>query len=175
MHSTSEFARKMNAKMEQYPENVLMGKGDFDDRASVSLRRPSFDCDWYWGFGYLGNRNCHYHLSGIGKHENINFRDALVKHFGDTFAIKDERKLWQFAEVVLTIYKLKDMADLIHLGGSHMTTNPCADSLTGKQAWWEEINSVLLPYPREGRRHEQRRIQHLPPERHHPVPAFRGP
>ena len=26
------------------------------------LESESWDCNWYWGFGYLGNKNCHYHL-----------------------------------------------------------------------------------------------------------------
>jgi hypothetical protein len=142
MHSTSAFARELNAKMEKYPANVVLGRSEY---GFVNLRRPSFDCDWYWGFGYLGNRDCHYHLSGIGEGENINFRDALVKHFGDSFIIKDEALLWQFAEVVQTVYRLKTMAELIHLGGSHYTTNPHADSIKGKGDWEREINEVLIP------------------------------
>lgn len=144
MHSTSEFARKLNAEMEAFPKSVRLGRGTFDDRGSVSLKRPEFDCDWYWGFGYIGNRWCHYHLDGIGKGENINFRDALVKHFGDSFVIKSDRNLWRFAEVVQTVYRLKGAADLFHIGGSHYTTNPCAESLK-REDLWKEINGVLIP------------------------------
>lgn len=33
------------------------------DKDRIALYAPTFDCGWYWGFGYLGNKNCHYHLS----------------------------------------------------------------------------------------------------------------
>ena len=29
----------------------------------VYLSKHSWDCGWYWGFGYVGNRDCHFHLS----------------------------------------------------------------------------------------------------------------
>lgn len=141
MTSTSEFARTLNAKMEQFPENVILGK---NEHGVINLRRPSFDCDWYWGFGYLGNRIIHYHLSGIGEGENINFHDALTKHFGDSFIIKDGKDIWQFAEIVQSIYTLKKAAELFHLGGAHYTTNPDAEMLK-KSDWEREINEVLIP------------------------------
>jgi hypothetical protein len=142
MHSDTAFANALNAKMEAFPLKVYMGNVDGE---RIYMTRPSFDCNWYWGFGYLGNRNCHYHLDGIGKGENINFRDALVKHFGESFIIKDDRLLWQFAEVVRTIYTMKKAAEMFHMGGSHMTTNPDADTIKSKSNWEQEINEVLIP------------------------------
>ena len=132
---------KLNAAMAHLPAKLRIGTHDGE---TIYLSRPSFDCGWYWGFGYIGNRNHHYHLDGIGKGENINFRDALVKHFGDSFIVKDEAALWKFAEIVLTIYTLKRAAETFTRGGSHMTTNPGAALLT-KPEWVTEINDVLIP------------------------------
>ena len=134
-------SNKLNAMVAHLPEKLFIGRHKGE---GIYLSRPSFDCDWYWGFGYIGNRNCHYHLDGIGKGKNINFRDALIQHFGDTFIIKKDSALWQFAEIVLTIYTLKKSAELFHLGGSHMTTNPGAAMLK-KSEWENEINHVLIP------------------------------
>ena len=135
-------SNKLNAMMAHLPAKFYMGNRDGE---RIYLSRPSFDCNWYWGFGYLGNRNCHYHLNGVTEGKNINFRDAVLAHFGDSFVIKDERDVWTFSEIVLTIYTLKDTAELFHLGGSHMTTNPDAATLKAKGEWLTEINEVLIP------------------------------
>lgn len=139
----NEFSNKLNALMAGFPENVVLGK-PVNDTKLVMLRRPSFDCNWYWGFGYLGNRDCHYHLSGLTEGKNINMFDAMKEHFGDSLVIKDDKLLWQFCEVVTTIYTLRKSADMYHLGGSHYTTNPCSDSLK-RLDWYTEINEVLIP------------------------------
>lgn len=31
---------------------------------SIFLNGFSWDCDWYWGGGYLGNSRCHFHFDG---------------------------------------------------------------------------------------------------------------
>ena len=137
----SDQSNTLNAQMEQYPAKVYMGSNHGE---RIYLSRPKFDCDWYWGFGYLGNTRCHYHLNGVTEGKNINFRDALLAHFGDSFIIKDEALVWQFSEIVLTIYTLKEAAEMFYRGGSHMTTNPDAASLK-KTEWVDEINNVLIP------------------------------
>ena len=29
------------------------------------IEKHSFDCGWYWGFGYIGNKNIHTHFSEL--------------------------------------------------------------------------------------------------------------
>ena len=132
----------LNAMMQQYPDNIPIGK--HETYGFVNLRRPSFDCDWYWGFGYLGNRRCHFHLDGLREGENIHLYDAIKKRFGDTFVIQNSGRLWKFVEVVKTVYTLRKSAELFHLGGSHCTSNPDRDMLK-RPDLWEEINRVLIP------------------------------
>lgn len=108
----------------------------------IYLSPPSWDCGWYWGFGYLGNRNCHYHLSGVDEGKNINLYDALKQHFQD-FQI-DDKKLWTFCELVRSAYTLKEAAEVLGRGGSHYTTNPCADTIKS-EAETARINEIVLP------------------------------
>lgn len=117
---------------------VLLG---YNDNQPIYLSPPSWDCGWYWGFGYLGNKNCHYHLSGLAK--EVNYYDGLKNHFGKTLNIR-ESDIWTFAELVKTAYSLKEMAEVIGRGGSHYTTNPCKDIITNKEEA-ERINSIVLP------------------------------
>lgn len=111
------------------------------DGERIQLSPPSWDCGWYWGFGYLGNRNCHYHLDGLNKDKNL--YDALKEHFGDSLTIK-EKDLWTFCELIATAYSLKEAAEVLGRGGAHYTTNPCKDIIINK-AETDRINSIVLP------------------------------
>lgn len=145
---TTPFYFDLNAKVEAFPANFRLGSVDGH---SIMFRRPSFDCNWFWGFGYLGNNGCHYHLDSLHvmdwqnkEMQNKNLYDQLKLHFGDTLTITDGRDLWKFCEIVQTIYTLRKTAEMYHLGGSHFTTNPDAELLKNP-AEWERINSVLIP------------------------------
>ncbi len=50
---------------------VLFGV-DNESKENIYISKPTWDCDSYWSFGYLGNRNCHYHLDGYANGRNIN-------------------------------------------------------------------------------------------------------
>ena len=133
--------------MEAYPKNVKLG---VVDGRGVMLRRPSFDCDWYWGFGYLGNSQCHYHLDGLAsmewKNKDIqgkNLFDQMKIHFGESLVLND-KSLWKFCEIVTTIYTLCKTAEVFNRGGSHFTTNPDAELLKHPEMW-THINEVLIP------------------------------
>lgn len=129
------------------------------DGERIYITKPSWDCGWYWGFGYLGNRREHYHLSSYqdkqrvltddkGKFHvftekrNINMYEALIEDYDLNSAIKEN--LWEFCEVVLTAYSLKKTAEVLGRGGSHMTSNPCSEIIKNKEEV-ERINEVVLP------------------------------
>ena len=109
----------------------------------IYLSPPSWDCGWYWGFGYLGNKNCHYHLDGLPKKENTNLHDALIKHFGTSLQIRPSH-IWTFCELIQTFYTLKETAEVLGRGGCHYTTNPCKDLILNKDET-DRINNIVLP------------------------------
>ena len=55
-----------------------------------------------------------------------------------------QNKLWTFCEVVQTIYHLRETAEVLGRGGSHYTTNPCADLIKNPDEV-KRINEVLIP------------------------------
>lgn len=124
--------------LSDYPNKILLGQNGGEN---IYLSRPSWDCDWYWGFGYLGNKNCHYHVDGLSKDKNL--FDAFKKHFGNTLIVRDS-ELWTLCELFQTFYVLKETAEVLGRGGTHMTTNPCAKIITNKKEV-ERINEVVLP------------------------------
>jgi hypothetical protein len=111
-------------------------------RERMYLSAPSWDCDWYWGLGYLGNKNCHYHLSGYQNGRNINIVDALQEDYDLNPVIEDN--IWEFCELMKTAYGLKEAAEVLGRGGSHYTTNPCKDVIVNTDEA-KRINEVALP------------------------------
>lgn len=120
----------------------------------IYLSPPSWNCGWYWGFGYLGNKNCHYHVDGLTKHEHYNtdkecweyeftnLFDGFKKHFTD-LQIR-ESKLWTLCELFQTFYTLKETAEVLGRGGAHYAKNPCADIIINKDEV-KRINEIVLP------------------------------
>lgn len=118
------------------------------------LESPSWDCDWYWGCGYVetytNNKNpeiardinSHQHFDGLFLKGNKNGYDAFKEFFKDMTVTDNE--LWTFIEIMKTIYTIKEVAGIYHIGGSHYTTNPCKDILQNKDKE-EEINKIILP------------------------------
>ena len=131
-------------KVTKWTEPFKMGVAQSDDRYACELSAPSWDCGWYWGIGYLGHRDAHFHLDGLIKKHNTNMFDAIKKEFGDTLTIKEDADLWTFCELMQTAYHLKQTAEVLGRGGSHYTTNPCSEIIKNMQEA-ERINSVVLP------------------------------
>ena len=149
----------MNIKPIAGPDKVFFGTNK-DTKERIYISKPTFDCDWYWSFGYLGNRNCHYHLDGYAKQDNFIAKDSDGKYHSLTvvrnicmhdalladYELSDRIKanLWKFCELALTIYTLKEAAGIYHIGGSHQTTNPCKDLLKD-DAKYKELVETTLP------------------------------
>lgn len=109
------------------------------------LKKASWDCGWYWGFGYIHTfeRNdigCHYHFDGFGK--NSNMYDGFKNAFVDCTLTDSE--LWKLCELMKTFYSLKTAAEVLGRGGSHYTTNPCADIIKNPEEV-KRINEIVLP------------------------------
>lgn len=118
------------------------------DNAKINLSAPSWDCGWYWSFGYLGNDCEHYHLDNyntpywLQEKQNRNMYDALKNDY--ILVPKIYENLWVFCELSLTIYTLKETAEVLGRGGSHMTTNPCKDIIINTDEV-TRINNFVLP------------------------------
>jgi len=123
---------------------------DKQSKQLIYLYTPTFDCDWYWGFGYLGNKNCHYHLSNYkqeftsGVVRNIDMHDALQRDYDLCESLRNPNTLWTFCELFKTAYALAEVAQIYNRGGSHYSNNPCKALIKNKEQY-EHINFVLLP------------------------------
>ena len=118
------------------------------------LESASWDCDWYWGFGYVEtytNNKCpdkakdinsHQHFNGLFFNKNKNGYNEFKDFFEETTLSDDE--LWKLLELMKSFYILKDCAELLHLGGAHYTENPCKNIIKNEEEE-NRINKIVLP------------------------------
>lgn len=144
--------------------------GTDEDGIKYWLEAASWDCEWYWGFGYVETYNLggkrkpssctdiqsHQHIdsSFMGKHEFYNHETHKFEQSEYIHNIFDSPKLaqttftenegWKLSELFNTFYKLKEFAALYHSGGSGTSTNPL-QSILKNEAQENHINKVLLP------------------------------
>ena len=145
----------------------LLGKDKYGD--FIWLEAPSWDCDHYWGFGYIerytNNRSpqnsrdisshTHWNSEIVGKHEYYDtekecFRlnKDYIHHLNDnpdiTETVLTETESWKLAELMKSFYKLKEIKELFASGSAHIARNPLKKLLTNKRTA-NRIDKVLLP------------------------------
>jgi hypothetical protein len=134
----------------------------------VWLESAHWDCDWYWGFGYIEvfNRSnpdtstdisSHTHWKGgvIGKYEYYDHNKQTWKqsdyyhHFNDNKRLfkattLTDKESWELAKLMGTWETLKDTAEVLGRGGSHITTNPLAELVKNTDEV-TRINKIVMP------------------------------
>ena len=143
----------------------LLGMGK--DGTLYWLEAASWDCNWYWGFGYIETytRNeCpnlskdiqsyqHWDSFIVGKHESYNFEKKCwemsrdyIHHLNDNpefeKTVLTDRESWKLAELMKRFYTLRETAELFHKGGAGISESD--DNLKNPEIE-KEINEVLLP------------------------------
>lgn len=119
------------------------------------LEAPSWDCDWYWGFGYVEtytnndypNRsrdiNSHQHFDSLFLNDSkVNAFDAFKEFFKETTL--SEKEIWLLIDYMYSFYALKRAAGILSMGYSHMTEKAKLSEVqsTGMS---KEINEKILP------------------------------
>ena len=131
----------------------LLGRAKEDGKLQW-LEESSWDCDWYWGLGYVASFtndndparardiNGWSHFDGLFLSKGAYAYDAFKDYFEETTLT--DKEVWTLLELMKTCYTLRGMADLTHIGGGHVTTNPCHDLLKDDDMN-KKINKVMLP------------------------------
>lgn len=109
------------------------------DGERAYIKEPSWDCGWYWCFGYVKTYHAHQHFDGLFLHGDwpMNALESTPL---------SERERWELCELFKEAYILRSMADAIHLGGAHITEVPVMRGLwKGLDPIRDVINKVYLP------------------------------
>ena len=142
----------------------LLGAGK--DGTKYWLEAPSWDCGWYWGFGYVETytRNddparsrdisSHGHWSGfVGQQHEYDFKlskevkTKWVSHINEcpTLAqtVLSDGESWIISDLMRRFYALKETAEILHSGTAHLTSR--GDHKTKNDEFLKWINEVELP------------------------------
>lgn len=136
------------------------------DGINYWLEAPSWDCSWYWGFGYVETYtnnanpskakdiNSHEHISGfMGQQEEYDSAKGCFvkgKYIHNLIDCKkfarttfDEKESWELSELFNQFYFLKDAAEHFKHGKCNTANSKVA--LWKDEAKAKEINEVLIP------------------------------
>lgn len=157
MGNKTELSTEAPRLLRDYPKFVLLGESK-EFGGNVYLVAPEVESGWFWSFGYLErwNSSCddidfHSHLDDELNRQVVNWRDGMkalfTKEDGATGlipALQDDGTLWTFCEIAASIYQLKETAEFLLRGGSHITRNPCKE-LIQNPTEVHRINAVVIP------------------------------
>lgn len=120
----------------------------------VYLEEPSWDCGWYWGFGYLHTYtnntqpersrdiSSHIHFDSLFLNGPECPREMFKKYFKST--VLTENEIWELCDYMKTFYTLKSVAELFKNGYSHQTERAKLESLKSEEQR-DLINKNWLP------------------------------
>lgn len=145
---------------------------DIKTKRKIWLQKPSWDCGWYWGFGYLqamqGDRepskardiDCHTYWDSRVAESHTNAHDWFIASFGKpttdmwgnpTTAEKGvqmcrftDKQVWTLCELMETAYTLCETAEILGRGKSNYSENPCVKVIKNTREA-KRINSKVLP------------------------------
>lgn len=118
------------------------------------LEEASWDCDWYWGGGYIetftNNTNpvcsrdidSHHHFNLMFLTYNKNGFDMFKDFFKETPFTDNE--IWKICELMKSFYVAREYSDMIYRGGAHYTSNPAKETIINKDEY-TRINKVVIP------------------------------
>lgn len=101
------------AKIHKFGSDMYL-LGMDNDGTEYWLEAPSWECGWYWGFGYIETLNKTKTDTESLKHAN-HFYSEWIKTFAETTFTKYES--WALCELFDDFYTLKELADAQHHNG----------------------------------------------------------
>jgi len=120
---------------------------------AIWLEAASWDCEWYWGFGYIEvytrqldpthskDIDSHGHWDGLlGKQANGEYLHHLNEALTETTLT--DKESWRLSDLMKSFYTLTKCAAVVGRGGSHLSGT--SESLVDKDMT-AKINEVLLP------------------------------
>ena len=124
-------------------KNYLIGINK--EGLKVWMSSPSWDCGWYWGFGYIKTKYSHSHYDGLVWHKNQ--KGDYIYHINEceelTATTLTDSEAWELSDLMKRFYVLRDAAGIYGRGNAHFTSNTGLDS--SNKDICNRINTVDIP------------------------------
>lgn len=107
---------------------VLLGHLKVDAGAAskgevIYLEKHEWSCDWYWSFGWIGNKNLHMHFEAFLA-DNL-YADELFETTNIT-----NNEWWVIRDLMVQAYALQKAAEVYRCGGGQTTKAGITNILT---------------------------------------------
>lgn len=106
-------------------ERILLGY--MENKEAIYLTKHSWDCGWYWGMGYIGNRNCRFHIESLIKGES-----DVTKVFPCGTDV-NQTAWWLVRDLFIQAYALKEAAEVYRFGGHQSSLKGVTDKILDEQ------------------------------------------
>lgn len=123
----------------------------------IWLEAPSWDCGWYWGFGYIETYTgtnpatsrditSHTHYNSLcfnSNNKEYKFIHILedLKGLEACTLTRDEQ--WILSDLMKSFYTLKESAEIFYKGNSHYASSTGVD--LKNEDYYNKINKELIP------------------------------
>lgn len=106
---------------------------------NVYLTKHKWECGWYWGFGYIGNKDSHYHFDSLL--ENCNNGFVTASEIFEKTNI-DDATWWLIRDLFTQAYALQKAAEVYRHGG-HQTSRKGVTDIIIDDAMATRLNADL--------------------------------
>lgn len=123
------------------------------DNEKIYLSKHSWDCNWYWGFGYLGNSRCQFHIESLIEYRYmtdscLNFNKEVTNQnfcnidtfFTDTWLT--QKDWWILRDLFIQAYALRN-ANEVYKHGGHQTAVLGITNIITSKTMQDSINKDL--------------------------------
>lgn len=125
--------------------------GEDSEGTRYYLESASWDCGWYWGFGYIESYTNNKHPDLARDVESHSHADNFYSEWwgGEDSKLVNttftESEGWELAELFKQFYTLRDSAEMFGRGGCHISTSKATKDIIKDEKLAERINKEMLP------------------------------
>lgn len=128
-------------------DTYLLGKGK--DGEYYWLEEGTWDCDWYWGIGYVEtytNKLNPSRAKDIRSHQHWDHLFPTYNDFNDFFeeTVVNDKEIRKLLGLMKAIYIARRYSDMLYSGGAHYTANPNKEDIHNEYEY-NRINKVMIP------------------------------
>jgi len=114
---------------------VNKNAGTYADGEGLMIEKHEWACGWCWAFGYVGNKNCHFHFDSFL--ENHKYASEIFRetHISDN-------DWWVLRDLYKQAYALRAAAETYRHGG-HQTSRPGVTDILKNDEMEKRLNADL--------------------------------